>query len=600
MKDALTILQNTFGYNNFRGQQQDIIAHLVNKGNAFVLMPTGGGKSLCYQIPALLIDGVTIVVSPLIALMQDQVSTLRQVGVNALYIGSNLDREEISQIFSQVKRGSIKLLYVTPERLSSQWFIGFLKSIKLSLFAIDEAHCVSHWGHDFRPEYQKLNILAREFTEVPRIALTATADKYTRTDIKHYLGLKDAREFTASFLRDNITYLVYEKHDAKKQLLEFVNQQKNNCGIIYCNTRNRVNEIAQLLQDKGYPARAYHAGLDNKVREENHKFFIQSNYAIIVATVAFGLGIDKPDVRYVYHFDLPKNIDLFYQESGRAGRDGMPALSLINFGFKEILDLNRMILDSEQDHLKKQYELFKLRSIIEYCDTTTCRTQVLLKSMGEVTHECGKCDNCVTPKNMVDQTVLAQKVLSTIYRVKQKFASSHIIDILRGKDSIAVKIWEHNQLSTFGLCSAYSAKDLRRIIRIMHSYGVIDIDYPTGQLKLNDKSIPILRGLQTFYLPDKAPVLYKKTLKEQAINLRTGLEELIYRELLDLRHRLALADNVPHYAIMHDKTLYEIVSTKPTTLHQLAQVYGVGEKRLKHFGAEVIQIVLRNCRSNIS
>jgi len=593
---ALSILQNVFGYSSFRGQQLDIIRHIVDGGHAFVLMPTGGGKSLCYQIPALLLDGVTIVVSPLIALMQDQVSTLQQVGVSSLYIGSNLDKEQISQIFFQLRRGLIKILYVTPERLSNPWFINFLHSIKLSLFAIDEAHCVSHWGHDFRPEYQKLSIIVREFPDIPRIALTATADKYTKTDIKHYLGLKEAREFTASFLRPNITYLVYEKHDAKKQLLEFLLQQKNNCGIVYCNTRNRVNDVAELLQQHGYPARAYHAGLDTQMREANHRFFIQNNYAIIVATVAFGLGIDKPDVRYVYHFDLPKNIDSFYQESGRAGRDGLAAYSVVNFGFKEILDLNRMILDSEQDSLKKQYELLKLRNIIEYCDSNACRTQVLLKSMGEVTHACGRCDNCVSPKNMLDETVLAQKILSTIYHVKQKFSTSHVIDILRGKDTILVKIWEHNKLSTFGLCSNYSAKELRRVIRIMHSYAVIDIDYLTGQLKLNDKSIPILRGLENFYLAQKVQRTYKKSLKEYALGLRTGLEELIYRDLLDLRHKLAVADNVPHYAIMHDKTVYEIVGIKPKTISELSQVYGIGEKRLQRFGTNVIEIVLQHCR----
>ncbi|MBY0378938.1 MAG: DNA helicase RecQ [Burkholderiales bacterium] len=595
MVAPLSILQSVFGYKSFRGQQENIINHILSGESAFVLMPTGGGKSLCYQIPALIMDGVTIVVSPLISLMQDQVATLTGIGVSAMYLGSNLEPEQIRHTFKTVRNKSIKLLYVTPERLCSSWFINFLQSITVSLFAIDEAHCVSHWGHDFRPEYQKLNCIVRFFPNVPRLALTATADNFTRVEIKHYLGLKHAKEYTASFLRENIIYLVYEKNDAKNQLIEFISQHRNCCGIVYCNTRAKVDMITLFLQDNGYPAISYHAGLDVKSRYENHYYFLQNNSAIIVATVAFGLGIDKPDVRYVYHFDMPRSIDLFYQESGRAGRDGMPAYSIINFGFKEILDLGRMIAqsESETETLKKQYELMKLKRIIEYCDTTSCRTQKLLEYMGEKTHVCEKCDNCTNPHKLVEATVLTQKILSTVYRVKQKFSASHIVDILRGKNSLGVQIWEHNKLSTFGLCNEYTAKQLRRNIRILYSQGVIDIDVANGYLKLNNKSLPILRGIEYISLPCIRSS-YHKTLKEYATWLRTEQEEQLYKSLLSWRHYLALADKVSHHAVLPDKSIYELVKYKPSTHDGLSSIHGIGKARLSRFGDDLLKIICQN------
>lgn len=585
---AIDILQQTFGYKEFRGQQKEIITHVLNGSSAFVLMPTGGGKSLCYQIPALLMNGIAIVISPLIALMQDQVASLNGIGVKALYLASNLEPEQVQNVFYQVRQKNIKLLYITPERACSSWFINFLQKVSLSLFAIDEAHCVSHWGHDFRPEYQKLSVLYKLFPLVPRIALTATADNFTRVDIKHYLGLKDVREFSASFLRDNIIYLAYEKKDAKRQLLEFISQQQNSCGIIYCNSRARVDEVTGFLQINGYPAKSYHAGLDAKLREQHHHYFLQNSYAIIVATVAFGLGIDKPDVRYVYHFDMPRSIDLFYQESGRAGRDGLPAYSVVNFGFKEILDLHRMIVSSESDGLKKQYELMKLKRIIEYCDTIKCRVQILLQCMDEKTNNCGRCDNCTMPPILSEATVVVQKILSTIYRVKQKFSATHVIDILRGKSTLTVQIWEHNNLSTFGLCNDLNAKQLRRIIRILYSSGIIDIDYSNGNLKLNDKSLPILRGLQDISLPGERSS-YRKTLREHAAWIRTENEEQIYSSILNWRHLIAIANKVSHHAILPDRAIYEIVNQKPATLTELSQIYGVGKSRLERFGNDILK-----------
>lgn len=589
---ALSILQNVFGYKNFRDKQEEIIGHLLAGRSAFVLMPTGGGKSLCYQIPALLMDGVAIVISPLIALMQDQVATLNEVGVSSLYIASNLDAAQIQQAFSQIRQQQIKLVYITPERMCSTWFLRFLENIKITLFAIDEAHCVSHWGHDFRPEYQKLNLLNKVFPHIPRIALTATADSFTKVDIKHFLGLKEAPEFISSFLRENIIYIAQEKQDAKKQLLEFLLKHKHSSGIIYCNSRAKVDELTNFLQQNNHHARSYHAGLDAKIRETNHYYFLQNNNVIMVATVAFGLGIDKPDVRYVYHFDMPRSLDLFYQESGRAGRDGMPAYSIISYGFKEILDLNRMILDAEAEDLKKKYELTKLKKMVQYCDTVVCRAQLLLDFMGEKTHKCGKCDNCVTQPELIDSTVLVQKVLSTIYKVGQRFTTAHIIDILRGKNSLNVQIWEHHKLSTFGLCSEMNARNLRRIIRMLYSNGLIDIDFIIGHLKLNDKSLPILRGIQDVHLP-KARIEYKRLLKDEVIWLRTESDDKLYRDILIWRHNLALKYQVSQHAILPDKTIYELVVTKPQDTNKLQDIYGIGKNRLQRFGHELISLIIK-------
>lgn len=587
---ALEVLQQVFGYRNFRGDQEQIINHVIAGNHAFVLMPTGGGKSLCYQVPALLRDGLAVVVSPLIALMQDQVATLSELGVKAVYLASNLELEQVSDTLGQIRNGEIKLLYITPERASSIRFLRFLQQIKISLFAIDEAHCVSHWGHDFRPEYQKLFALAKFFPRIPRMALTATADHYTKIDIVHYLGLKGAATFSSSFLRDNLSYSVREKNDGKRQLLDFIAVNKQFSGIIYCNSRARVDKLTQFLNQHGYAARSYHAGLAVAEREENHNYFLQNNSVIMVATVAFGLGIDKPDVRYVYHFDMPKSIDHFYQESGRAGRDGMPAYSIVSFGLKEIFDATRMIMLAETSELKKKYELAKLKKMVQYCDTTECRCQTLLVLMGEKSAPCGKCDNCLNQPQLFDATTLVQKILSTVYRVGQKFGVAHIVDILRGVASLNVQIWEHHKLSTFGLCSDMKAKELRRTIRQLYSRGILEIDYANNNLKLNDKSLPILRGLEDIYLPIATSVT--KTISAVKGNwLRTELEERLYRDLLTWRHQLALQHKVSHHAILSDRTIYELVNRKPANLTKLAEIYGIGQTKLNRFGSELVNLV---------
>ena len=587
--NPVTVLSQVFGYKSFRGEQLQIIQHILSGGNAFVLMPTGGGKSLCYQIPALLLEGVAIVVSPLIALMQDQVATLSELGVPAAYLASNLSNQEVDECFAKVRNKQLRLLYVTPERISSNWFLNFLRTTKISLFAIDEAHCVSHWGHDFRPEYQKLSILARVFPHVPRLALTATADHYTKIDILHYLGLKEAPHFSASFLRKNLIYTVLEKNNGKKQLLDFLSANSQQSGIIYCSSRLRVDDITQFLHQSGFNARAYHAGLEAEIREINHNAFLQSNSSIMVATIAFGLGIDKPDVRFVYHFDMPSSIDNFYQESGRAGRDGMSATSIISFGFKEILEISQRIILSEANELKKKYELSKLKKIIQYCDSTSCRVQTLLGLLGEESLPCGKCDNCLNPPKMVDATTVAQKILSTIYRLNQKFGTAHIIDVLRGKSTLNVQVWEHHRLSTFGLCSTNSSKELRRVVRQLYCRGIIDIDYSSGNLKLNDKSLPVLRGREDVYLAQLTDKI--KTRINDDIWLRTELEERLYREILSWRHNKALEHKVSHHAILPDRSVYEIVTKKPTESVTLRNIYGIGQAKLGRFGQDILQLV---------
>ena len=558
-------------------------------GSGLVLLPTGGGKSLCYQIPALLLDGVAIIVSPLIALMQDQVASLTELGVAAVYLSSAREFSENQESIQQIKNGKVKLVYITPEKLISEWFLSFLGRVKVSLFAIDEAHCISHWGHDFRQEYRRLELLAKFFPKTPRLALTATADYYTKTDILHYLQLKAAPIFSSSFNRRNLYYAALEKNNGKKQLIDFIQQHKNDAGIIYCNSRKKVDEICTFLNESGIEATNYHAGLDNNIRSEHQNKFLQSSSTLMVATVAFGLGIDKPDVRYVYHFDMPRSIDHFYQESGRAGRDGLAAISIVNYGFKEIFELSQMIMTSEVDDLKKRYELDKLKKMIAYCDSITCRRQSLLVALGEESETCGHCDICLSQDQLVDGSVLAQKILSAIYRMQQKFAIGQIIDVLRGKATTPVQVWEHHKLSTFGIASEYSEKELRRAIRQLYSQGLIEIDFLTNALKLNAQSLPVMRGIQQVWLK-KAPSKIMDS-NNQPQWLKTEQEERIYHNLLNWRHTMAIRHKVSHHAILSDRSLRDVLMIKPQNLVDLQSVYGVGAVKLERFGSELLSIV---------
>ncbi|RTL00340.1 MAG: DNA helicase RecQ [Proteobacteria bacterium] len=589
---ALKVLNQVFGYPTFQGIQEEIIRHVIDGGSGLVLMPTGGGKSLCYQIPALILDGITLVISPLVALMEDQVASLQELGIAANYLSSMRELDDNHGVFSQIRDRKLKLLYITPEKATNEWFINFIANYKISLIAIDEAHCVSHWGHDFRPEYQRLTLLKKVFPHTPRLALTATADYYTKVDIQHYLDLKNTPIFSTSFNRPNMYYAAHEKNNGKKQLLNYIGQHKSESGIIYCNSRKRVDQIAEFLNKSNIAATAYHAGMDSLQRSNNQKLFLQSSSMVMVATVAFGLGIDKPDVRYVYHLDMPRSIDHFYQESGRAGRDGIGAFSVVNYGFKEIFELSQMILASEASEIKKRYEFDKLKKMIAYCDSLTCRRKALLQNLGEESDDCGYCDICLGKSLTFDGSVLAQKILSTIYRLQQRFAITQVIDVLRGKASIAVQVWEHHKISTFGLASEVSEKELRRVIRQLYSQGVIDIDFSTGALKLNANSLPILRGIQ--------PVLLRKNpnksleLPQNSVWLKTELEERTYQNLLNWRHRMAILHKVSHHAILSDRSLRELILHRPQNVSELKDIYGIGQAKLSRFGNELIDIITLN------
>lgn len=590
MSKPLQLLNQIYGYPCFQGLQQEVIEHVLSGGSGLVLMPTGGGKSLCYQIPALIFDGLTIVVSPLIALMQDQVAGLKELGISAAYLSSSVEFSENNLVLQQVYNHEVKILYVTPERLTNEWFINSLRKLKISLIAIDEAHCVSHWGHDFRREYQNLSILLKIFPNTPRLALTATADYYTKIDILHYLGLKNDPVFSTSFNRPNLYYAVQEKNSAKNQLLLFLQQHKNEAGIVYCNSRKRVDETVAFLNQSGIVATGYHAGMEMATRSTNQYEFLQSSSTTMVATVAFGLGIDKPDVRYVYHLDMPRSIDHFYQESGRAGRDGMAANSIVNYGFKEIFELSQIILTGEVSDLKKRYELDKLKKMINYCDSLSCRRQSLLTALGESSETCGHCDVCLNFVGNYDGSILAQKILSTIYRLQQRFAITQVIDVMRGKATTAVQVWEHHKLSTFGIACEISDKELRRAIRQLYSQDLLDIDFTTGALKLNANSLPILRGLRMVMLK-KNP--HKTIIEATNTNLwlKTELEERIHQNLLNWRHKMAIQHRVSHHAILSDRSLRELILHKPKSLSELQYVYGIGAVKLERFGSDLLNIV---------
>ena len=580
-----SILKQVFGYSTFQGQQQQVITHVLAGGSCLALMPTGGGKSLCYQIPALVMDGITLVVCPLIALMQDQVASLSELGVSAVYLSSILDEQSQQEALHKIRTQQVKLVYLTPERLVNEWFLNFIRQFKINLIAVDEAHCVSHWGHDFRPEYQKLAILAKIFPRVPRLALTATADYYTKVDILHFLELKNQPIFSTSFNRSNLFYQTTEKSNGKNQLLGFIAQHAHQSGIIYCNSRRKVDEIHEFLNCSGISAFKYHAGLENATRIEQQNLFLQSSNRVMVATVAFGLGIDKPDVRYVYHFEMPRSIEHFYQESGRAGRDGMAAFSMVNFGFKEIYELSQMVLQSEVSELKKRYELDKLKKIIAYCDSITCRRQQLLNSLGEDCDPCGHCDICISQEQLQDGSVLAQKILSTVYRLQQKFSLGHIIDVMKGKASSSVQIWEHHRLSTFGIASELSIKELRRTVRQLYSQNLLDIDFNNGAIKLNANSLPVLRGIKQVLL---RPQRRAELAMVKNVWLRTEHEERIYHNLLNWRHMMAIRHKVSHHAILSDKSLFELVNIKPENRGELKDIYGIGQVKLERFGDDLL------------
>ena len=596
---ALDILQSVFGYTRFRDPQQAIVEHVADGGDALVLMPTGGGKSLCYQIPALLRQGTGIVVSPLIALMQDQVDALREAGVAAAYLNSSLDAQQQREVERQLLAGELNLLYVAPERLLTSRFLDLLERTEVALFAIDEAHCVSQWGHDFRPEYRELTILHRRFPSVPRIALTATADPRTREEIVERLALQQARQFVSSFDRPNIRYIVAQRHNPRSQLTSFLEGHRGDAGIVYCLSRRKVDETAQWLSDAGIAALPYHAGLDAAKRASNQQRFLREDGVVMVATVAFGMGIDKPDVRFVVHLDLPRSMEGYYQETGRAGRDGLPANAWMIYGLSDVVTMSQMIAQSESADERKRVERQKLESLLAYAEATRCRREVLLGAFGEDFHgPCGRCDNCIEPPKTWDATVSAQKALSAVYRSGQRFGSGHVIDILRGIDNERMSQLGHDRLTTFGIGADMDEKQWRSVFRQLLASGLLATDAEGfGTLRLTASSRDVLVGDKSVHMREETRPARKASRRRDS-QLVTGAslgieayEQPMWEALRTLRSKLAKQHGVPAYVIFHDATLLAMLRALPETEEDLASISGIGEAKLKRYGRDFLDVI---------
>lgn len=591
------VLSTIFGYTHFRGSQREIIEHVCAGQNALVLMPTGGGKSLCYQIPALCMSGMTVVVSPLIALMQDQVQGLNQLGVAAAALHSNLDPDEARDIRRRCRAGELSLLYVAPERLMTEHFLSFLQDLHINLFAIDEAHCVSQWGHDFRPEYLALGELADFFPTIPRIALTATADEPTRNEIIARLRLASCKQFVEGFDRANIRYLVQVKDNPKKQLLNFIKtEHQGDAGIVYCISRKRVEAIAEYLNQQGIRALPYHAGLSGDMRERHLREFIQEEGVVVVATIAFGMGIDKPNVRFVAHLDLPRSMEAYYQETGRAGRDGLPANAWMVYGLADVVTQRSMIEGSEAQQDRKYLEQRKLSSLLGYAETTACRRAVLLRYFGEERPaHCGNCDTCLTPPEQWEGTLLAQQALSCVYRTGQRFGAAYIIDVLRGITNERIERFRHTQISTFGLGKRVSQAEWSSIIRQLVSFGYLSVDLEGfGSLTLTEESRRVLASeVQVMFRRDvsvaKKPTTERKPRVAHAAF--SGVDSQLFEALRKRRLELAQQQNIPPYVIFHDKTLVEMVLVKPSSLQELQRVSGVGETKLSRYGRDFLDVI---------
>jgi ATP-dependent DNA helicase RecQ len=617
LETCVDVLREVFGYDAFRGPQAEIVGHVSAGGDALVLMPTGGGKSLCYQIPAIVRQragqGVSIVVSPLIALMHDQVGALLEAGVAAAFLNSSLSSEQSQAVEKSLLRGEITLLYVAPERLNTPRFLALLDSLvergQLALFAIDEAHCVSQWGHDFRPEYRSLAVLAERFPGVPRVALTATADALTRDDMVERLQLQSARTFISSFDRPNIRYQLVEKKDATTQLVRFIRDEHSSAnghdaGIVYCQSRRRVEEVAGMLNDAGFQAMAYHAGMDTAERQRNQDRFLREEGWIMVATIAFGMGIDKPDVRFVAHMDMPKNIEGYYQETGRAGRDGEPANAWMAYGLQDVVNQRRMIDESPAADAFKQVLRGKLDALLSLAEASDCRRVRLLSYFGEHSQPCGNCDNCLNPPAQHDATESARKLLSCIYRVQQSsgsaFGAGHIMDILRGKTTEKVTQYGHQSLSTFGIGADLNETQWRALIRQLIAREALHVDGSGfNTLHLTEASRSILRGETPIWL--KTPSEKPRASRSNSRAARAERDEsgqplsLVERDCLEAlkawRAEVARSHNLPAFVIFHDSTLRALAQRRPSQLDDLEGIAGLGQKKREAYGAEVVRVV---------
>lgn len=597
-KSPSYILKHIFGYDSFRGSQKEIIDQVISGKNVLVLMPTGGGKSLCYQIPALCLDGLAVVISPLIALMQDQVEALKLLGVKAESINSGMSPAQIFNIKNLIKDNKLNLLYVSPERLMMPDFLEFLSDIKISLFAIDEAHSISEWGHDFRPVYTELAILSKYFPFIPRLALTATADIATRKDILEKLKITDAEVFVNSFDRPNINYTIVPRQNGKKQFLEFIKENhSNDSGIVYCISRNKTDEICAWLKEQGFKAYAYHAGMDSKMRENNLQKFRKEEGIIMVATIAFGMGIDKPDVRFVVHLNIPRNIEAYYQETGRAGRDGLPSNAWMSYGLNDVALQRNFIEESNASENQKRIERQKLNSLLGLCEAATCRRQILLEYFGENAKICGNCDICLNKPETFDGNIAAQKAISAVYRTDQRFGVAYLINVLLGNEDDRIRNFGHHQLSLFGIGKEFSKNEWQAIFRQLVAINLLKVDMiGHGGLKITDSGMQFLRDRKTLQLRKpqekiKKPKEIKVVKANLDLNLNNEEEKELFIRLKSKRLEIARSKSLPPYIIFHDKTLLEMIKFKPKSIEEMLKINGVGEEKAKSYGKIFLDIL---------
>lgn len=597
MQNPLDILRSTYGYDAFRGEQGEVIDHVIAGGNAFVLMPTGGGKSLCYQIPSLCREGVGIIVSPLIALMQDQVDALQQLGIRAAAINSSMDKDHIEQTKAQIRAGELDMIYVAPERLLMEDFLALISESPIALFAIDEAHCVSQWGHDFRPHYTQLTTLVQRFPHIPRIALTATADAPTRKDIVELLGLADGRSFVAGFDRPNIRYHVVEKNNPKQQILKFIREHHaGESGIVYCLSRKMANDVAEWLNEQGVAALPYHAGMDAEARSENQSRFLREDGLVMVATIAFGMGIDKPDVRFVAHMTVPKNIEAYYQETGRAGRDGLPSQALMVYGMADAAMQRNFITESGAPDEQKRIEHEKLNALLGLCETARCRRQVLLAYFGDSCQPCGNCDTCLSPQETYDGTVAAQKAISCVLRTEERFGVAYLIDVLLGKENDRMRNFGHDNVTTFGIGTEFSKPEWQSIYRQLVAMNMLRVDHARhGGIVVTEAGWQFLRDKQELRLrkytgSHESPVKSERP-RPAAVSFPRESDQRLFDALKAKRMELARAQNVPPYIIFNDKTLREMALHKPHDETEMGYISGVGGKKMERYGHEFLAVI---------